>query len=147
MGLSPRELFTKFATALNTRDLATLHQLAHPELVFFMPQSGERSTGLEALIVHGDAYPGGVPEVPLSPEVFVGEEERWVITPGFTVVPLAAGNKFTIIARVPYPDGKVYHSVLIVELRDELVYRMDVYFAPEMPAPLLGVLTGSAGTQ
>jgi hypothetical protein len=149
MGLSPRELFTTFATAMNTRDHATLEALTHPDFVAFMPQSGERSRGLEALILQGDLYPGGVPDVPPLPEVqLVGDDERWAITPGFTVVPLAAANRFTIIGRVPYPDGTVWHSVLLVELRDEKVYRMDIYFAPEMPAPLMGaLLTGSAGTQ
>jgi hypothetical protein len=149
MGLSPREFFTTFATAMNTRDVATLEGMTHPDFVAFMPQSGERSRGLAALLIQGDAYPGGVPEVPLLPDVqFMGDEERWAITPGFTVVPLASANEFTIIGRVPYPDGTVWHSLLMVELRDERLYRMDIYFAPEMPAPIQdSMLSGSAGTQ
>jgi len=147
--MTPREFFTTFTTALNTRDHATLQRLTHPEFVLFMPQTGERSRGLEALIVQGDMYPGGVPDVPPLPEVqFLGDEERWALSPGFTVVPLADAHEFTIIGRVPYPDGKVWHSVLIAELRDEKLYRMDVYFAPEMEAPLMdALLTASAGTQ
>ena len=149
MGLSPREFFTTFATAMNARDYDTLEEMIHPEFVASMPQSGERSRGLEGFKIQAEMYPGGVPDVPLLPEAqLVGDDERWVITPGFTVVPLASRNEFTVIGRVPYPDGTVWHSLLMVELRDELLYRMDIYFAPEMDAPLMdALLSRSEGTQ
>jgi len=149
MTLSPREFFTTFATAMNLRDYDTLEPMIHPEFVASMPQSGERSRGLEAFKLQAEMYPGGVPDVPLLPNAhLVGDDERWVITPGFTVVPLATANEFTIIGRVPYPDGTVWHSVLMVELREELLYRMDIYFAPEMEAPLMdSLLSRSEGTR
>jgi hypothetical protein len=149
MGLSPREFFTTFATAMNAGDYDTLEALIHPDFVAFMPQSGERSRGLEALKFEREMYPGGVPDVPLLPNAqLFGDDERWVITPGFTVVPLATTNEFTIIGRVPYPDGTVWHSLLMVELRDTLLYRLDIYFAPEMKAPLMdALLSRSEGTQ
>jgi hypothetical protein len=135
--LNPREFFTAFATAMNARDYSTLEGMVHPDFVTFMPQSGEQSRGLEGFRLQGDAYPGGAPDVPPLPEVrLFGDDERWAITPAFTVVPLASPSDYTIVGRVTYPDGNVWHSVLMVELRDERLYRMEVYFAPELPAPL-----------
>ena len=147
--MNPREFFTTFATAMNARDFSTLESLVHPDCVALMPQSGERSRGFEAFRLQAEMYPGGVPDVPALPEVqFLGDEERWVITPGFTVVPLASPNQFTIVGSVRYPDGKLWHSVMMVELRDERLFRAEVFFAPEMPAPLMDSLMGtSEGTQ
>ncbi len=149
MGLSPREFFTKFAGAMNARDYATLEPMVHPDFLARMPQSGEQSRGLEGFRLQAESYPGGIPDVPPLGEVqLLGDEERWVITPGFTVVPLGSATEFTIVGRVAYPDGKLWHSVMVVELRDELLYRVDFFFAPEMPAPLLGSLpTWSADKQ
>ncbi len=51
----------------------------------------------------------------------VVDEDRWVITPSFTVVPLASPNTYTAVMKVRYPDGTDWHVVLLVELRDEKV--------------------------
>ena len=66
----------------------------------------------------------------------LGDEERWAISPGYTVIPLASPNAFTVKYRVQYPDGHWWHVVGQIELRDGKMYRMENYFAPEMPAPL-----------
>jgi hypothetical protein len=137
MAFNPREFFMAFATAMNERDYETLGRLLHPDFVAFMPQSGEQSRGVEGFKLQSEAYPGGVPDMPQLPDVkFVGDDELWAITPSFTVVPLATPNEFTIISRVTYPDGVAWHSIVMVELRDELLYRTEFFFAPELRAPL-----------
>ena len=64
------------------------------------------------------------------------DEDRWAITPAYTVVPLASRNEFTTLLRTQYPDGRWWHIIVLVELRDERVYRTENYFAPELAPPL-----------
>ncbi len=56
-------MFTRLLAALNTRDVETLRELIHPDVVGTSPQSGERSQGFDAFLLEGDSYPGGTPEV------------------------------------------------------------------------------------
>ena len=101
-----REMFTRFIAAMNTRDLATLYELIQPDVVSTSPQSGERSQGIDAFLLEGDLYPGGLPEVDLPASKLVLDDDRWVITPSFTVVPLSSPNRFTAVIKVRYP-GRV----------------------------------------
>ena len=56
--------------------------------------------------------------------------------PGYTVVPLASPDEFTVTYRVQYPDGRWWRVVSHAVVRDNKLYRMENYFAPELPAPL-----------
>ena len=137
MPVNTRDLFTRFAAAVNARDQQTLRHMFHPEFIAWSPQSGERSIGFDGFWAQMENYPGGVPEMPTLPDArLLGDDDRWAITPAYTVVPLAAPNEFTILSTTTYPDGQRWHVVSIVELRDELIYRMEFFFAPELPAPL-----------
>lgn len=131
MASSPRELFTRLVNAMDARDLDALAEIIHPEIVVTFPQSGERIRGLDSFRMQIENYPGGAP--PSSPATarVLGDEERWAISPNYTVVPLASPSVFTIIQRVQYPDGLIWHVVTIAELRDDRVYRVENYFAPE----------------
>ena len=136
-------MFTRFIAAMNTRDLATLHELMQPDVVSTSPQSGERSQGIDAFLLEGDLYPGGLPEVDLPGSKLVLDDDRWVITPSFTVVPMSSPNRFTAVIKVRYPDGSNWHAVLLVELRDQKVASVESFYAPEMPAPILAALVGA----
>ena len=84
-----------------------------------------------------ESYPGGAPNMPLLPDArLIRDDERWAITPSYTVVPLASPNEFTVLSATAYPDGRRWHVVSMVELRDDSIYRMEFYFAPELAAPL-----------
>ncbi len=135
MTFNPREFLTAFATALNGRDFETLETLIHRDFVAFIPQSGERSDGFEGFVAQLKLYPGGAPQMP--PETrLMGDDERWAITPGYTVVPLSALNEFTLLSSTIYPDGRTWHVVSLIEIREGRLYRMENYFAPQLPAPL-----------
>jgi len=131
-----RQFFVRMARALNEGDVATLSVMVHPEVVSDFPQSGERLRGIAAFLAQIEEYPGGPPEnADLPPATVLGDEERWAITPAYTVVPLAGANKYTVITRAVYPDGSKWHVVCIVELRDELLYRSENFFAPDFEPP------------
>ena len=143
--VNARDFFTRFAKAVNSRDKATLEALFHPEFTAWSPQSNELSRGFDGFWSQLENYPGGVPEMPSLPDVrLIGDDDRWALTPSYTVVPLTATNEFTVLSAVTYPDGTRWHVVSLVELRDELIYRMEFYYAPELEAPLLGKVGATA---
>jgi hypothetical protein len=129
-----RAIFERYLEALQASDTATLRSLAHPEFEDFWPQSGELVRGIENLIAIREGYPGGVQ--PLGRDRLVGGEERFVRTPIFTVLRVEGrGDLFTAVQRARYPDGSVWFIVVLGELRDGHVYRMESYFAPTLEPP------------
>ncbi|MDL2335525.1 MAG: nuclear transport factor 2 family protein [Chloroflexota bacterium] len=137
MAFDPHKFFIKFVRAIDELDFATLEPMIHPDVVGDMPQSGERSHGFAGFRAQLEQYPSGGIRNPVALDArLVADGDRWAITPAYTVVPLARNNEFTVLMRAQYPDGRWWHVITLVELRDERIYRTVNYFAPEMPAPL-----------
>lgn len=137
MTFDAHQFFVRFVRAIDELDMPTLEAMIHPEFVADMPQSGERSRGFEGFRAQLEQYPSGGVQTPVGTDARVlMDEERWAITPSYTVVPMAGKTEFTVLMRAQYPDGRWWHLIVVVELRDERIYRTLNYFAPEMPAPL-----------
>ncbi len=137
MSIDTQDVLARFLSGIEERDKDKLAGVLHEDFVIEIPQSGERTKGLEAFWTELQSYPGGGPLVPALPDItVVGAEERWAISPGYTVVPLASPNEFTVTFRVRYPDGRWWHVVGLAVVRDNKLFRLQNYFAPEMPAPL-----------
>lgn len=137
MANAARDFFVRFIDAMNARDLDAVDKFIHPEFVGESLQSGEISRGRDGFRAQLRDYPGAdVNPISLDEAQLYGADERWAISPGYTVVPLTGSNEFTVTFRSRYPDGSWWRMVLIVELRDDLLYRMQPFFAPELPAPL-----------
>lgn len=137
MAKDSRAMFERWVRAIADRDFATLEEMVHPDVVTDYPQSGERFVGFAAMRAQLERYPGGVPsadEMPRAATV-IGGEERWAISPGYTVLPLAGPQRYTTISRAKYPDGSLWWVVSIVELRDGKIYHADTYFAPDFEPP------------
>jgi hypothetical protein len=137
MAAARSEFFKRYIRAIAEKDFATLEQMVHPDYVGEYPQSGERFRGFAAFRAQLENYPGGLPAAP--PEdprtKILGDEERWAITPGYTVLPLAGPERYTTVSRAPYPDGSRWWVVSILTLRDEKVVHAETYFAPEFDPP------------
>jgi hypothetical protein len=130
----PRAIFEAFLRAVNSRDAAALGELVHPDYIDSYPQSGERTHGLENLRAIIEGYPGGFEDK--GTNRVVGSEDRWVVTPAFTLLRIeGAGDTFTGVQRVRYPDGSVWHVLSIGEIRDDRVWRVQTFFAPVFDAP------------
>jgi len=137
MSFDAQAFFVRFVRAIDELDFETLEQMIHPDLVADMPQSGERSHGFAGFRAQLEQYPGAGMENPLRTAArLLVDEDRWAITPAYTVVPLASRNEFTTLMRTQYPDGRWWHIIVLVQLRDERVYRTENYFAPELAPPL-----------
>lgn len=132
-----RQLFTEFVTAMNTLDFDALEKLVHPDYVNDYPQSGERFRGFAAFRAQLERYPGGLLLGASDPEdaVLLGDDERWVITPGYTVLPLAGPERYTTVVQTMYPDGSTWYVIAIVQIHDGMIVSATTYFAPEFEPP------------
>lgn len=137
MAFDPHQFFITFVRAVDELDFASIERMIHPDLVADMPQSGERSRGFAGFRAQLEQYPSGGVQNPVATDAkLVTGEDRWAITPSYTVVPLTGSNEFTVLMRAQYPDGRWWRLIVLVELRDEKIYRTQNFFAPELPAPL-----------
>ena len=137
MAESKEDFFKRYVKAIASRDFDLLEQMIHPDYIGDYPQSGERFRGFAAFRAQLENYPGGLPAArPEDPNTkILGDEERWVVTPGYTVLPLSGPERFTTVTRSPYPDGTWWWVVSILTLKDEMVAHAETYFAPEFEPP------------
>ena len=138
MATNAREFFVRFVSAIDEQDFERLEAMVHPDFQAESPQSGERSHGFAGFRGQMEGYPDGGPSAVLPEAKLLGDEERWAITPAFTVVPLSGKSEYTVLLRSQYPDGSWWRIILLVELRDDRLFRAETYFAPEMEPPLMG---------
>jgi hypothetical protein len=134
---SAREVLRQFVVLMGTNNFEELEAIVHPDFEGQYPQSRERYRGFAGLRAQFETYPGGLPVARTEPEnvMLLGDEERWVMTPGYTVLPLAGPDRYTAVLRTTYPDGSHWHIINIIELKDDLIYRTITYFAPEFERP------------
>ena len=94
---SKKDFFKRYVRAIAESDFASLETMIHPDYVGDYPQSGERFRGFAAFRAQLENYPGGLPAARFDdPNTkILGEEERWAISPGYTVLPLEAPERFT----------------------------------------------------
>jgi hypothetical protein len=137
VGESVRDFFSRYVRAVAELDFETLETMIHPDFVGFYPQSGERFRGWATFRAQLENYPGGLDRgrVPDASATVIGADERWAISPGYTVLPLAGPERYTTIARALYPDGSRWWVVSVVALKDGKIHRADTYFAPDFDPP------------
>ena len=132
--LTNEETVREYGKAMAAFDLDAIARLRHPDFTTFWPQSGERVRGMQNFAEIIRNYPGGSPKTEITR--IVGSEDRWVVTPGNTVLKVAGSGDFWWAEwRVTYPHDEVYLSVSLIELRDGLVWRETSYWAPPFDAP------------
>jgi hypothetical protein len=123
-----------YVEAYRVDDRDAQSRLRHRDWTCEYPQSGERIRGdanIRAILEH---YPGGAPQV-VSTHV-VGSEDRYVVTPMLTIERVAgSGDLWWGDGVAVYPDGSTWHLVVLIELRDGLVFREVEYFAAPFEAP------------
>jgi ketosteroid isomerase-like protein len=129
---SNAEVAEKFFKALNDRAYDVAAEFVSPDVVYEIPQSGERIRGLVNVRAVLENYPG-----PPTGEVkrVHGAEDRWVLSPSWTPLRITgSGDAYTVEARTTYPNGEVWNSVHILEFRDGKISRATDYYAPRLAA-------------
>ena len=134
---SRQEFFRRYMNAIGQRDYAALEQMIHRDYVAVYPQSGERFRGFAAFRFQLEQYPGGLPAESYDDAgaKVLDEEERWAISPGYTVLPLSGPERFTTVSRASYPDGSRWWVVSILTMKDDTIWHAETYWAPEFEAP------------
>jgi hypothetical protein len=66
----------------------------------------------------------------------VGSEDRWVMTPSFTIQRIVGSGDFWWgDGTASYPDGSRWFVAGLFQLRDGKLFRETWYFAPPLDAP------------
>jgi len=119
---------------MTRQDTEELARLRHPDWSARWPQSGElvRRSEDERRIM--EAYPGGSPKL-LEGRV-VGLEDQWITSPmGGAYRVEGGGENWWGEWLMDYPDGKRWHTIALVEMRDGKVWRETTYWAEPFEAP------------
>src|SRR4051812_18637736 len=99
------EVAQRYAQAASEGDDETMTRLRHPDWQVHWPQSGEIVRGSDPYRRITEAYPGGRPASKV--DRVVGAGDRWVMTPGNTVLRIAGNGEFWWGEwRMTYPDGR-----------------------------------------
>ena len=132
--LTNEEVVRRYAAASMAADVDAMGALRHPEWSVTWPQSGERVVDQAAYRQILRHYPGGSPRTVTTR--IVGSEDQWVLTPGNTVIRVVgSGDTWWCQWRVTYPDAIEYLCIDLIELRDDLIHRESVYWAPVFEPP------------
>lgn len=110
------DLIERYLRANAAEDFAALDAMRHPDWQELWPQSGEIITSSANYHASRLAQPAGAPR----------------LTPGRNG---GSGDTWWSEGVVHYGDGSRWLAVTVYELRDALIYRERVYFAPPFPAP------------
>jgi hypothetical protein len=130
-----RSVFEAYLRAANGRDVAALEGLFDDDFEDVYPQSGELTRGLANFRSIIEQYPGGG-YAGQGTDRLVGTEDRWVLTPSFTVVRIeGTGDTFTGVTRSRYPDGTDWYIVTIAQMRNGKLWRAETYFAQTFEPP------------
>jgi hypothetical protein len=130
-----RSVFEAYLRAANGRDVAALEGLFDDDFEDVYPQSGELTRGLANFRSIIEQYPGGG-YAGQGTDRLVGTEDRWALTPSFTVVRIeGTGDTFTGVTRSRYPDGTDWYIVTIAQMRNGKLWRAETYFAQTFEPP------------
>lgn len=133
---SPREVIERYVELMNARAWDRLGEVLHHDYVEDYPQSGERIQGIPNAIAMREQYPGGEQLGKVERHAVVGADDRWVVTPSWTVVRImGTSDRYTYVLRTRYPDGSNWFIIALIELADGLISHATAYFAPDFPAP------------
>jgi hypothetical protein len=125
----------RYLAAHLAHDFETIARLRDPEWMTEWPQSRERVRGDandRAIMEH---WPEGLPMASAEYRL-AGAEDRWVMTPAFTVVRVVGeGDVWWFEGTGSYPDGSTWFVVGMLQLRARRLLRETWYFAPPLPAP------------
>ena len=133
---SSRAIVERYARALQDKDHEALAQLITDDYVDEMPQSGERVRGKANELALLRNYPGGVGTINPKSTRLVSAEDRWVLTPSFTVLRIeGSGDVYTYVGTATYATGETWQMIQIIEVRKSKIARTTSWFAAPFEAP------------
>ena len=119
-----RAVVEQYINAMMKNDVEAQDRLLSDDFIEEYPQSGEHIRGKKNRRAIIENYPGGTPR-----EASASDSEAW--TPAIT----GAGDRFTVVGQIKYPNGETWHLVSLLELRDGRINKITDYFAAPFEAP------------
>lgn len=133
---SGREVVDRWVRAIEEKDFDAQATLLADDFVDEMPQSGERTRGKANWLAISRNYPGGVGTVDGSSTRLVGAEDRFVMSPSFSVLRIeGTGDVYTYAGTIRYATGETWDLIAIIELRDGKIARSTTWYAAPFDAP------------
>lgn len=112
---SNREIVDRYLAGVSG-DHQTLGEFRHKDFVEDWPQTGERIRVAENMAQIDAHYPGGMPTGGV--ERVVGSEDRWVMTPSFTLLHVSgSGDVYTALLRARDADSSDWWIASFMEVR------------------------------
>lgn len=106
------------------------------QFVMEWPQSREIVRGSANATAIMKNWPGGTVRQQEGFEFVSARDEKFVMTPMFTVVRLEGSpEKATSVVKIHYPDGSTWYDIQTVTARDGKIARVVDYFCPIYDAP------------
>lgn len=137
--MGSKEIADRYVQAMWAGDWAALGELRHPDWTDTWPQSGEVVRGHENWVRITENYEGGRPRLEVSSIHGVADTE--VVTPpavGPLAMPISVmggGDTFTAEGRLRYPNGELFHVVLIGRIQEGKVVEQRTYFGAPFDPP------------
>jgi len=136
--MSDRRAAAGWVEAIRGGDVSALRELAHPDIVVRYPQSGEVVKGPDNVLAMVAAIPFDIPDstIALSDST---RETVSVIAPGGFAMPsitvTGAGDTFFVEGVADYGASGVFHTVMLIKVRDGKVAEETSYFAEPFERP------------
>ena len=131
-----RKIVERYVEAIAANDWDAVSKLQRQDYVEEWPQSGERIRGRENLRAIMENYPGGLVKGGVSTQRIVGSEDRWALSPSFTLHRIeGGGNAYTFEGEASYPSGDTVKVVAIVHIVGGQIARQTTYFPQTFDAP------------
>jgi ketosteroid isomerase-like protein len=131
---SNEEVVRQYFAAHVAHDYDLVGTLRDADWTTEWPQSGERVRGHANDRAIMDNWPGGLPTA--GNIRVVGSEDRWVMTPAFTMQRVVGNGDFWWgDGTASYPDGGSWFVAALLEVRNGKILRETWYFAPPLEPP------------
>jgi ketosteroid isomerase-like protein len=124
MAADNRKIVEQYLQAMGANDIEAQERLLSDDFVEEYPQSGERIRGKDNRRAIIENYPGGTPR----------EESAKGGGPWAAAI-TGAGDRFTTVGEVTYPNGETWSVISLIELRDGKIAKVIDYFAAPFEAP------------
>jgi limonene-1,2-epoxide hydrolase len=133
---SNREIVEQFVQALEQKNFDAQVALLADDFYDEMPQSGERTRGKANWRAISENYPGGVGTIDPNSHRYVGADDRYVLTPSFSILRIeGSGDTFTYAGNATYANGETWQIIAILQLRDGKIARSTTWYAAPFEAP------------
>ncbi len=133
-----RDVILRFFEMMNTGNIENLDEVYDEDMLTVHPQTRERIQGLEAhrVLARGFQELGGI-DIPTEETEFLGDdEERYLLTPLFTMVKIqGTGETLVVTAKMRYPDGSDWYNIGLTTFRKGKLLKRVLFFTPTFDPP------------